>query len=60
VRASFDGGSTLLRLEQVGLVLILSGAVYLLLARLLRLKEAGQIMTTALDLLPGSGDRGAQ
>jgi len=53
LQSAFDSGNTALRLGVICLLLIVSGAVYLTLARLLRLAEARQIWTTALDLIRG-------
>jgi putative peptidoglycan lipid II flippase len=58
LQSAFDSGNTALRLGVICLLLIVSGAVYLTLARLLRLAEARQIWTTALDLIRGDRDRG--
>jgi hypothetical protein len=59
VHGSFDSGGTIIRLTVAGVLLVSSGAIYLILARLLKLSEAWQIWRTAIDLLPG-GDRGLQ
>ena len=59
MRRSFDSGGTLIRLAVAGALLVFSGAIYLILARLLKLSEARQIWRTVVDLLPG-GDRGLQ
>ena len=59
VRGWFDSGGTLIRLAVAGALLVFSGAIYLILGRLLKLSEARQIWRTAVDLLPG-GDRGAK
>jgi putative peptidoglycan lipid II flippase len=50
----FDAGNTLLRLGVVFLVLAVSSATFLCVARLLKLSEAAHILNTALDLLPWS------
>jgi len=50
----FDAGNTLLRLGVVFLVLAVSNATFLCVARLLNLSEAAHILNKALDLLPWS------
>jgi putative peptidoglycan lipid II flippase len=55
-RGWFDSGNALVRLLIVGILLAFSGAIYLGLARLMKLSEARQIWTAVFDLLPG-GDR---
>jgi hypothetical protein len=55
---SFDAGGTTVRLVVALMLMAISGVVYLLLARLLRLGEARQIWTTVRELIPG-GNRGA-
>jgi putative peptidoglycan lipid II flippase len=56
VRGWFDSGNALVRLLIVCILLAFSGAIYLGLARLMKLSEARQIWTAVFDLLPG-GDR---
>jgi peptidoglycan biosynthesis protein MviN/MurJ (putative lipid II flippase) len=56
----FDAAGTPGRLMVVCVVLALSAIVFLALAMLLRLDEAGQIMGTVSDLMPGRGRRGAE
>ncbi|HEV7521246.1 MAG TPA: lipid II flippase MurJ, partial [Candidatus Angelobacter sp.] len=51
---SFDSGGTVVRLMVVVVLIAISGAIYLFLARLLKLGEARQIWTTVRDLLPGN------
>jgi len=53
-RGQFDSGGTMLRLVVAVTLIVTSGAIYLLLARLLNLSEARQIWTTVRDLLPGN------
>lgn len=55
---TFDHGGTAIRIGLVMALMAISGAVYLLLARLLNMSEARQIWSTARELLPGS-NRGA-
>jgi putative peptidoglycan lipid II flippase len=54
----FDAGGTMVRLMVALMLIAISGAVYLFLARLLKLGEARQIWATVRELLPG-GNRGA-
>jgi putative peptidoglycan lipid II flippase len=54
----FDGGNALLRLGTILIGLLMSGATFLIVARLLRLDEARQILNAVRDLLSGSRDRG--
>jgi putative peptidoglycan lipid II flippase len=56
----FDAAGTPGRLMVVCVVLALGAIVFLALAMLLRLDEAGQIMGTVSDLMPGRGRRGAE
>jgi putative peptidoglycan lipid II flippase len=49
----FDSGGTLVRLMLTAVLIAVSGAVYLALARLLKLDEFRQVWRTALDLIPG-------
>ncbi|MGZ4853792.1 MAG: murein biosynthesis integral membrane protein MurJ [Candidatus Angelobacter sp.] len=55
---SYDSGGTMVRLMVAITLMASSGAIYLFLARLLKLGEARQIWTTVRDLLPGN--RGPQ
>jgi putative peptidoglycan lipid II flippase len=59
VRGLFDSGGTVVRLMLVVTLMATSGAIYLLLAQLMKLGQARQIWTTVMELLPG-GDRGPQ
>jgi hypothetical protein len=52
-RGRFDSGGTLIRLVLTGVLIAVSGGVYLALARLLKLDEFRQIWRTAMDLIPG-------
>lgn len=54
LQASFDAGKAPLRLGIVCLLLSVSGAVFLGVARLLRLEEATHLMQTVWQLLPGA------
>jgi len=54
---TFDAGGSVVRLLLTLMLMAISGAVYLLLARLLNMGEARQIWSTARALLP-SGNRG--
>jgi putative peptidoglycan lipid II flippase len=54
LKASFDSGGTMGRLMVAIMLMAISGATYLFLARLLKLTEARQILTTVRDLLPGN------
>lgn len=56
---TFDSGGSLVRLMLTLMLMAVSGAMYLLLARLLNMGEARQIWSTARALLP-VGNRGAQ
>lgn len=56
----FDAAGTLGRLTVIFLVLGLSAGVFLAIARLFRLEEARQIISTVLDLMPGRGRRGVE
>ena len=53
LQSRFDSGHTLVRMGVLLIVLILSASVFLALARLFRLNQARQIMSTAWDLIPG-------
>lgn len=53
VRGWFDSGGTLIRLILTGVLIAVSGAIYLALARLLKLDEFRQVWRTAMDLIPG-------
>ena len=50
----FDSGHTLARLAVITIVLLLSAGTFLGVARLFRLSQARQIVSTVRDLLPGS------
>jgi hypothetical protein len=52
-RGRFDSGGTLLRLMLTGVLIAVGGAIYLFLARLLKLDEFRQVWRTAMDLIPG-------
>ena len=54
---AFDAGGAPVRVGVMVVVLAVSGATYLALARLLRVAEAQQVMTTALGFLPGQRRR---
>ena len=54
----FNSGGTMVRFMVVIMLMAISGATYLFLARLLKLGEARQIWTTVLGILPGN--RGPQ
>jgi putative peptidoglycan lipid II flippase len=49
----FDYGGTLIRLMVTGLLLSVSGAIYLSLAQMMKLGQARQIWTTVREMLPG-------
>jgi peptidoglycan biosynthesis protein MviN/MurJ (putative lipid II flippase) len=53
LQPAFDAGRAPVRLGVTILVFGVSAATYLALARLFRLAEAHQVMTTALGFLPG-------
>jgi putative peptidoglycan lipid II flippase len=53
VRGWFDSGGTLVRLVLTGILIAVGGAIYLVLARLLKLDEFRQVWRTAMDLIPG-------
>jgi putative peptidoglycan lipid II flippase len=53
VRGRFDSGGTLIRLVLTGVLIAVSGGIYLALARLLKLDEFRQVWRTAMDLIPG-------
>jgi putative peptidoglycan lipid II flippase len=53
VRGWFDSGGTLVRLMLTGILIAVGGAIYLVLARLLKLDEFRQVWRTAMDLIPG-------
>jgi hypothetical protein len=53
VRGEFDSGGTLVRLVLTGILIAVGGAIYLVLARLLKLDEFRQVWRTAMDLIPG-------
>jgi putative peptidoglycan lipid II flippase len=61
VQSAFDSGGTLMRMVVVGVVLLLSGATFLGVARLLKLREAMHILEILLHLVPANysayGDR---
>jgi putative peptidoglycan lipid II flippase len=59
LNGSFDSGGTIVRLAVTATLMAISAAIYLFLARLLKLGEARQIWITVRDLLPG-GNRGPQ
>jgi hypothetical protein len=52
-RGWFDSGDTLVRLMLTGVLIAVSGAIYLVLARLFKLDEFRQVWRTAMDLIPG-------
>ena len=54
LQAAFDSGKTPLRLGIVCAVLVMSGAAFLGVSRLLKLSEVEQTLNAALDLLPWS------
>ena len=53
LRPFFDSGATLLRLGIIVVVLAVSAATYLAFARLFKVGEARQVMSTILGLVPG-------
>lgn len=53
----FDSGNILLRMAVLLIVLSLSAGTFLAIARLLKLSQARQIMSTVWDLLPGAANR---
>ena len=53
VSGRFDSSGTLVRLLLTGVLIAASGAIYLALARLLKLDEFRQVWRTAMDLIPG-------
>jgi len=53
VHSGFDSGDTLVRLVLTGILIAVGGAIYLALARLLKLDEFRQVWRTAMDLIPG-------
>jgi putative peptidoglycan lipid II flippase len=53
VRSGFDSGGTLIRLMLTAFLISFGGAIYLALARLLKLDEFHQLWRTAMDLIPG-------
>ena len=55
----FEGGHTLFRLGIILIVLLTSGAAFLMVAHLLRMAEARLILNAALDLISGKGSRSA-
>ena len=55
----FDGGNAPVRLGIIFGVLLLAGTAFLIVARLLRLDEASQIMSAVRDLMAVRGDRSA-
>ncbi len=57
LQSLFDSGNTALRLGIVSLVLFISGATFLIIARLVKLGEGTQILNTGLDLALGSRTR---
>jgi hypothetical protein len=54
---TFEAGGSVVRLLLTLMLMAISGAIYLLLARLLNMGEARQIWSTVRTLLP-SGNRG--
>jgi len=58
LQSLFDGGNALFRLGIILTVLLTSGSIFLMLARLLHLDEARQILDAARDLISGSRDNG--
>jgi len=61
LQSAFDSGRTLMRMVVIGIVLLLSGAAFLGVARLLKLREAKHILEIASHLVPANyfayGDR---
>jgi putative peptidoglycan lipid II flippase len=57
LQSRFDSGNTLLRLAVISIVLLLSAGTFLAVARLFKLSQARQIMSTVWDLLPGAASR---
>ena len=53
----FDSGNTLVRLTVICIVLLLSAGTFMAVARLFGLSQAGQIVSTVRNLLPGFVDR---
>jgi putative peptidoglycan lipid II flippase len=53
----FDSGHTLVRLAVLVIVLALGAGTFLLMARLFRLSQARQIMSTVRELIPGRNGR---
>jgi putative peptidoglycan lipid II flippase len=53
----FDSGNILLRMAVLLIVLSLSAGTFLAIARLFKLSQARQIMSTVWDLLPGAANR---
>jgi peptidoglycan biosynthesis protein MviN/MurJ (putative lipid II flippase) len=53
----FDSGHTLVRLALLVIVLSISLGVFLGVARLFKLSQANQIVSTVRDLLPGAANR---
>ena len=53
LRGWFDSGGTLIRLMLTAFLIAFGGAIYLALARLLKLDEFRQVWRTAMDLIPG-------
>lgn len=58
LRPWFDSGATAVRLGVTALVFAVSAVTFLVLARLLRMVEADQVVATALGFLPGRRGRG--
>jgi putative peptidoglycan lipid II flippase len=56
-RFVFDSGGTSLRLAVVAMLLLISGAAFLGMARLLKLREATHILETVLAIATGSRNR---
>jgi putative peptidoglycan lipid II flippase len=57
LQSLFDSGNTALRLSIVSLVFFISGATFLIVARLLKLGEGTHIINTGLDMALGSRTR---
>jgi putative peptidoglycan lipid II flippase len=53
VRDRFDSGGTVVRFTLTGVLIAFSGAIYLALARLMKLDEFRQVWRTAMDMIPG-------
>jgi putative peptidoglycan lipid II flippase len=57
LQTAFDGDSTILRLAILSIVLMTSAVTFLTVTRLLRLSEATEILSAALELIPGARTR---